>query len=45
MGVKQESELNDDMLYEDIDYDDCGNVLPKAYLTARQARFEHGEKG
>ena len=43
MGVKQESELNDDMLYEDIDCDDCGNVLPQAYLAARQARFEHGE--
>jgi hypothetical protein len=45
MCVKQESELNDDMLYEDIDCDDCGNVLPQAYLAARQARFEYGEKG
>lgn len=46
MGTKQESELHDDgLLFEDIDCDDYGNILPEAYLTARQARFEHGEKG
>lgn len=44
METKQESELSDyDFLFEEDD--DPKNILPYAYLTARQARFEHGEKG
>ena len=46
METKEEKELNDGQcLYEEC-FGDCDkNILPTAYLKARQARFEYGEKG
>lgn len=44
--TKNEKELNDgQLLYEEC-FGDCDkNILPTAYIKARQARFEYGERG
>lgn len=46
METKQEKDLNDGpSLFEECLLDSENNILPNAYLKAKQSRFEFGERG